>query len=89
MSREGSPQRESQVEDQINGLNGELSRLHECIGSLTDRLGSVLTPESLMEKKEEVESNLVTLANTIRSCKDSVKDANFKIQDLTDRLELP
>jgi hypothetical protein len=89
MGKEGTPQRESHVGGQMNGLNIELSRLHESIGGLTDRLGSVLVPEGLMEKKEEVEYNLVPLANAIGSCKDSVKDANFKIQDLTDRLELP
>ena len=89
MDREEPSQRESHVEGQMNGLNSELSKLHEGIGCLTDRLGSVLTPEGLMEKKEEEEPNLVALANNIRSCKDSVRDANFKIQDLTDRLELP
>ena len=89
MNREEPSQRESHVGGQMSGLNSELSRLHESIGSLTDRLGSVLMPEGLMEKKEEEESNLVPLANDIRSCKDSVRNANFKIQDLTDRLELP
>ena len=90
MNEVDKTQKESHVGGQINGLNDELSRLHEGIGSLTDRLGSVLVPERPMGKKEEeLESNLVTLANIIRSCKDSVKDASFKIKDLTDRLELP
>ena len=88
MNGECKSQKDPQVLNQMGGLSKGLSILHENIDNLTSRLGSILIPESPSEQKMDEKSSLVILADSIRTCKESVKDANFKVQDLIDRLEL-
>ena len=86
---EVKPERQSQVDGQTNNLQKNLSKLHDRIGTLTDRLSTVLRlslPSESGEDKKEVE--LVALASTIQGSGNSVQLAVLKIEDLLDRLEL-
>lgn len=86
---EAKPQRQSQVAEQVSRLDGNLTTLHDNIGKLTDRLSSVLrqsVPSEQEKGQDRIE--LVNLACTIEGFGDSVRSANYKIEDILDRIEL-
>ena len=86
---ESQPQRQSQVDEQTNRLEGNLTTLHDSIGKLQDRLSAVLrtsVPSEQEKGKDSVE--LVVLACTIESFADSARSATYKIEDILGRLEL-
>ena len=86
---ESQPQRQSQVGEQTNSLEGNLTTLHDNIGKLQDRLSAVLrssVPSEQEKGKDSVE--LVVLACTIEGFADSVRSATYKIEDILERLEL-
>ena len=87
---EAKAKRLSQVQEQMNSLDGSLAVLHDSIGKLTDRLSSVLrssVPSEVVERDKE-RSELVNLACTIEGFGDSVRLTNYKIKDILERLEL-
>lgn len=86
---EAKPERQSQITEQIDNLEGKLGLLHNKIESLTDRLSSVLrSPEAPKERASEDRTELVLLAGTIQGFDDSVKSAIYKVEDILERLEL-
>ena len=83
------PQRQSQVQEQISRLEGNLTALHENIGKLQDRLAPVLRSSVPSEQgKGEERAELVVLACTIEGFADSVRLATYKVGDILDRIEL-
>lgn len=83
------PQRQSQVAEQVNRLEGGLIALHDSIGKLQDRLSCVLRSSVPLEAEKGQDSvELVTLACTIEGFGDSIKSAAYKIDDMLDRIEL-
>ena len=81
--------RQSQVQEQVSNLEGNLAVLHDSIGKLTDRLSSVLRSSAPSEaEKGQDRMELVNLACTIEGFGDSVRSANYKIEDILERIEL-
>ena len=81
--------RQSQVQEQVSNLEGNLTALHSSIGNLVDRLSSVLRSSIPSEaEKGQDRMELVNLACTIEDFGDSVKSANYKIEDILERIEL-
>lgn len=60
------PQRQSQVQERVEGLRGDLTVLHNSIGELIERLSSVLRPSipSDVEKAQD-RAELVSLAYAV------------------------
>ena len=88
---EAKPQRQSQVAEQTNRLEGNLTTLHNSIDKLQDRLSSVLRSSVLLEQeigKDKDSEELVNLALIIEGFGDSVRSANYKIEDILERIEL-
>ena len=86
---ENEAKRQSQVTEQVNRLEGNLTALHDNIGKLTDRLVSVLgSSVSPEQEKGQDRPELVILACTIEGFDDSVQSAIYKIEGLLDRIEL-
>lgn len=84
-----TPERQSQVAEQINHLESNLELLHGKIGTLTDRLSSVLkAPEVPKEGESKDRVELVVLAGTIQGFNDSGKSVMSKVEDILKRLEL-
>jgi uncharacterized protein YlxW (UPF0749 family) len=86
---EVKPQRQSQVNEQVSRLEGNLTTLHDSIGKLQDRLSAVLRSSVLSEQEKGKDSvELVVLACTIEGSADSVRSATHRVEDILDRLEL-
>lgn len=85
---EAKPERQAQVPEQTSNLKGSLEMLHDRIGNLTDRLSSVLRPETPGEKESKDRAELVILAGTIQGFNDSVKSTISEIEDILGRIEL-
>lgn len=86
---EAKPQRQSQVVEQVNMLESNLTTLHDSIEKLRDRLSSVLRPSLPSEQEKSKDSTkLVNFACTIKDFVDSIKSATYKIEDILDRIEL-
>ena len=87
--QEETPQRQSQVTEQLNNLDRGIVSLHEAINALVARLELVLRKDVLNEQcvgKDKAE--IVPLAYVLEGHADSVKMARDKIDDILDRLEL-
>lgn len=83
------PQRQSQVQEQVDRLDSNSTTLHNSIGKLQDRLSTVLRSSVLSEQPVSKDrEELVVLAGTIESFVDSVQTATYKIEDLLERIEL-
>jgi hypothetical protein len=82
-------QKQTQVSEQEERLEREISGLHESINILTARLDRVLrSSEPSVEDKRAEAPVLVLLADTLRGFVRDTKNARFRIDDLADRLEL-
>ena len=80
---------QSQVQEQVSNLEGNLTALHDSIGKLQDRLPSVLRSSVPSEaEKGQDRMELVNLACTIEDFGDSVRSATSKIEDILERIEL-
>ena len=80
---------QSQVSEQNERLEQELSILHERIATFNNKLDSILrVSQPSVADKESESPNLVPLADTLYRFLNSTKAARFAIEDLMDRLEL-
>lgn len=77
-----------QIPEQIDYLENELSKLHDKISLLTDRLSSALISNVPETATPEDGAELVLVATSIRSFGSSVKNARMNIECLLDRIEL-
>jgi len=78
-----------QVEEQTICLKTETDVLHDRIGELTGRLGTVLRPQPEAEDiGKPLVVELVSLAAGIRESASSVSNARVRIEDILSRLEL-
>jgi BMFP domain-containing protein YqiC len=84
----GTTPKQLQIPEQIDRTRAELDRLHEKVEELLGRLQNVSRSEPDGRDAEEVSTDIVVLAGTIRGFSESIESARAKIEHLLNTLEL-
>lgn len=90
MEAEKKSEKRTQVLEQTDILDQEISMLHTQLGILIGRLDCVVRPiEARVDKKEKAEElELVLLARCVRDFALSVKQARIRVEATIEGLEL-
>lgn len=88
MCKEDTLNRLGQVSEYMGRSSKELSKLHDRIDSLIDRLSNILRTDTPAETASDEASELVPLAFSIREFELTVYSARGKIESILERLEL-
>ena len=79
---------ERQVREQMARFNAATDDVHETIGRLEDRLGTVLREEPSSSGEDSKAPQLVPLANELRTGVDLVVSMGQRLNSIIKRLEL-
>ena len=87
-SMAGAVKKASHTENAMLIQDKAILNLHSLIGTLTERLSSILRGETPQTEKGKEDETLVPLADKIRENARSIESANERIENIINRLEL-
>lgn len=80
--------RQSEVYEQLSGVQRQIGQLQDVVSGLSARLNPVLRPLNQASNQAKPEKVLVPLAGDLRACSEKLADLNGQLSFLLNNIEL-